>query len=226
MTQPDSLEPRRDTPIVVDGRQQHLDIAAALTRAQKLSARHQRVLLGVTGPPGAGKSTLSARLQRQLGDACAVVPMDGYHLSTAELDRRGLRHVKGCPDTFDAHGFVSVLQRLKTEDATVYVPEFDRALEQPISGAIGVPPGEVLVLVEGNYLLLDSQPWDQVRPLLDEVWYCNLPGPQRLQRLVQRHVVHGRSAEEAVVWANQVDQANADLIEASRLRANFVIDMD
>ena len=211
---------------MVDGRKPHLNIAGALTRAQKLVARHQRFLLGLTGPPGTGKSTLSARLQRQLGDACAVVPMDGYHLSTAELDRRGLRHVKGRPETFDAHGFVSALQRIRTEDATVYVPQFDRALEQPISGAIGVPPGEVLVLVEGNYLLLDIQPWGEVKPLLDEVWYCDLPGPQRLQRLVQRHVHHGRSAREAVEWANRVDQANADLIEASRLRADFVIDMD
>lgn len=127
-------------------------------RAATLATRGSRRILGIAGPPGAGKSTLAARLAEALGpETAVVVPMDGFHLAQAELARTGLADRKGAPDTFDVAGYVSLLRRLRGADgATVYAPAFDRSLEEPIAGSIPVTPCVPLVITEGNYLLHDA----------------------------------------------------------------------
>ncbi|WP_053686151.1 MULTISPECIES: nucleoside/nucleotide kinase family protein [unclassified Streptomyces] len=197
-----------------------------VVRAAALARRGGRRILGVAGPPGAGKSTLAARLAEALGPRTAVVvPMDGFHLAQAELDRLGRADRKGAPDTFDAAGYVSLLLRLRASDgATVYAPAFDRSVEEPIAGSIPVPPDVPLVITEGNYLLHDAGEWAGVRPLLDEIWYCAPDEDTRVRRLVERHVRHGREPADARAWVARSDEANARLIARGRHRADLVVD--
>jgi pantothenate kinase len=197
-------------------------------RVRALVKRSGRALLGLVGPPGAGKSTLAAALQAEFARIAQVVPMDGFHLANVELERLGRRDRKGAPDTFDAHGYVALLRRLlaQGDDEIVYAPEFRREIEEPIANAIPVFSRTQLVITEGNYLLLDDGPWAQVRELLDEIWYVDVPDALRVDRLTQRHQQFGRSAEDAAAWVASTDEPNARLIEASRSRASFVFRWD
>ncbi len=144
--------------------------AELLADASELSIAGQRRILGITGPPGAGKSTLSQRLAAALGPERAVlVGMDGFHISDAELRRTGLRDRKGAPNTFDRAGYAALLHRLRQKAGTVYAPAFDRVLEDSIAAAVAVPATVPLVVTEGNYLLL----WPEIRPLLDQVMWMD-----------------------------------------------------
>lgn len=196
----------------------------ALARADALAARGTRVVLGIAGAPGSGKSTLATALARHLGDRARIVGMDGFHLAQAELERLGRTGRKGAPDTFDVAGYVALLQRLRAaDDAVVLAPEFRREIEEPVAGAVAIPAEVPLVITEGNYLLLDTPPWDAVRPLLDECWFAEVPEQLRRERLIARHVAHGRSFEAARAWALGPDQHNAELIAATRARADAVV---
>lgn len=182
----------------------------------------RRFVLGIVGPPGAGKSVLAA----QLHDAVArsvVVPMDGFHLSNAELARLGRADRKGAPDTFDAAGYAALLTRIRQGDESVYAPAFDRSLEESIGGSICVEPGPRLVITEGNYLLLPTPPWDRVRAQLDACWYVDVDDAERVQQLVDRHVSFGKSPEVAHDWVMRSDEANATLVISTRDRADRVI---
>ncbi|MFF8467691.1 nucleoside/nucleotide kinase family protein [Streptomyces griseus] len=199
---------------------------AALTdRARALAESGGRRVLGIAGPPGAGKSTLAERLAAELDGRAALVPMDGFHLAAAELDRLGRAERKGAPDTFDAAGYVALLRRLRAPDPlhTVYAPAFDRSLEEPVAGALPVPPAVPLVVTEGNYLLLDDGPWAPVRTLLDEVWFLEPDPEARVRRLVDRHVRHGRPRRRAEEWVARSDEANARLVERGRDRADLIV---
>ena len=183
-----------------------------------------RVLLGITGAPGAGKSTLAVALAAAY--AAVVVPMDGFHLADAELVRRGLLDRKGAPETFDPDGYAALLARVRARpDRAVMAPLFERDLEQPLANAIPVPPSADLVVTEGNYLLLDEDPWPAVRAQLDAVWHVVTDDAVRLPRLVARHEAFGKSPHQARAWVERVDQANAARIEAARERADLVLDL-
>ncbi len=199
-------------------------VDSAVERARALAAGRARVILGIAGTPGAGKSTLAALLAAALGDAAVCVPMDGFHLAGRELARLGRSQRKGAPDTFDAAGYVALLGRLRSarDGVTVYAPRFDRELEEPVAGSIAVPAQARLVITEGNYLLMDAG-WAPVRALLDEAWYVEVPARVRLARLVRRHVAHGKSEDEARRWSLGSDQANAELIAATAHRANLAV---
>jgi len=186
-----------------------------------------RGLLGVCGAPGSGKSTLARRLAAELGEAVVVVPMDGFHLHDDQLARLGLSERKGAPETFDVGGYTSLLRRLRHEsDRTVYAPAFDRSRELALAAAIDVRPEHRLVVTEGNYLLYDGPGWQEVLPLLDEVWYVEGDERTRLERLVARHVAHGKSPEAAHRWATVSDQANADLVARTRAAADVLVHLD
>jgi pantothenate kinase len=178
-------------------------------------------LLGITGAPGAGKSTLAAALRDRWG--LPAVPMDGFHYADVELVRRGLRDRKGAPETFDAEGYAALLRRVRAREDDVVAPMFERDLEQPLAGAIFVPP-DGTVVTEGNYLLLDQPRWRAVRSAIDVVWHVHLDDALRVERLVARHVRFGKTPEQAQAWVERVDEANARLVEAARERADLVID--
>jgi pantothenate kinase len=185
-----------------------------------------RVLVGITGPPGAGKSTLAQALVRRLADGAVSVPMDGFHLSNEELDRLGLADRKGAPETFDAWGFVHLMRRLRAAEELVYAPAFYREIEQAIASALPVPRDTRLVVVEGNYLLLPTRPWALARPLFDLVVYLQVPDDVRVARLLARASEAGRDAAAARDWVLRNDEANARIVAASRDRADLVLAPD
>lgn len=201
--------------------QQHVAVTDLAEWIRRRAGGRRRFLFGITGSPGSGKSTLAAWLARSL--SAPIVPMDGFHLDNHTLDERGLRHLKGAPDTFDAGGFVEAVGLLRVADTDVLVPDFDREADESRADAIRVAREERIVIVEGNYLLLDSRPWSSLRDLLDTVAHLDLDVDRRVERLVARHVAFGRSVDEAVRFVEESDERNAALVEATRHRADIVI---
>ena len=195
-------------------------------RARGLVVGGERRLLGITGAPGAGKSTVAARVAAELGPrVAALVAMDGFHLANSVLERLGRRERKGAPDTFDVDGYVDLLRRLRAASAAavVFAPEYRREVGESIGSAVEVAPAVPLVLTEGNYLLLETGAWAGVRGLLDEVWFLEVDDAVRLGRLVHRHEQFGKSPAAARSWARGSDQRNADVIAVTRARADLVV---
>ena len=190
------------------------------------TGRSPRRILGITGAPGAGKTTYALGLVAASDVPAAYVPMDGFHLADVTLEALGRLDRKGAPDTFDAWGYAALLRRLREErDHVVYAPGFERELEQPIAGALAVPPEAELVVTEGNYLLLDRAEWRAVRAELDEVVHLETDDEARRRRLVARHVEFGKTPAEAEAWVARVDEANAALIRAAAHRADRVVQL-
>ncbi|MCL2728520.1 MAG: nucleoside/nucleotide kinase family protein [Actinomycetia bacterium] len=199
-------------------------IEELIAAARALIVPGRRRILGVTGAPGSGKSTLGEILVSALGDQAVLVGLDGFHLATAELDRLGRKPRKGAADTFDAAGYVNLLRRLRArEEETVYASFFDRSLEESLACAVPVHRETPLVITEGNYLLVEEGPWGQVRGLLDACWFLEPGEDVRFDRLIARHMAYGRSADEAYERSHGSDQRNADLIGSTRHRADRIV---
>ena len=199
--------------------------ADLVARVRALIVPGERRLLGITGAPGAGKSTLCSLIAGALGNDVAIVGMDGFHLANRELERLGRCGRKGAPDTFDAGGYAALLTRLRGAGETVYAPVFDRDLEESLGSAVPVFADTPLILTEGNYLLLEQGAWAQVRASLDAAWFLDLPDEVRLPRLVRRHQAHGRPRADAEAWVARVDQGNAELIQGTRSRADLIVQL-
>jgi pantothenate kinase len=212
-----------------------LGALADLARDALAAASGHRVLIGITGSPGAGKSTLAEALVGELnradgaadgarGTVAVHLPMDGFHLANATLDRLGLRDRKGAIETFDGWGFAGLLERVVAEtDHAVYAPGFERSADEPVAAEIAIEPSARIVVVEGNYLLVDEGPWQRVGDLLDEGWFVEASDDERVRRLVARHAEFGRTPEAALAWALEVDGANARVIAPTVARADLVV---
>jgi pantothenate kinase len=202
-------------------------LRALVARADALVGGRWRALLGICGPPGAGKSRLAGQLVAAFGPEAVLVPMDGFHLQDTELAEVGLLDRKGAPETFDVGGYAALLRTIRERpEVTLYAPAFDRDRELSLAGAIRVEPDHRLVVTEGNYLLLDRPGWWDVRAQLDECWFVRCEDTLRRRRLVDRHVRHGRTPEAAAAWVQRVDEPNALLVTATAERADLVVDVD
>ncbi|PYC77501.1 nucleoside/nucleotide kinase family protein [Streptomyces tateyamensis] len=219
------------TPAAPGPRTRPADLVAELLGLIGTARHGGRSMVGLTGAPGAGKSTLARHLVAEINRAAgagtaAYVPMDGFHLSNAQLDRLGLRHRKGSPPSFDVHGYVALLGRLATDRfREVYVPDFDRTLDEPVAARHLVAPSTRLVITEGNYLASDEPGWCEIRPLLHELWYLETEDSLRAERLIARQLTIGRGQEDAQAWVAENDQPNGEYVKRSRERCTRVLRM-
>ena len=195
---------------------QDVDITSLLPRLLALSDQGRR-LIAIAGPPGSGKSTLAARLAKALNatrpGVAAVVPMDGFHLDDAVLRAQGTLARKGAPWTFDTGGLLALLDRLRRNaENQIAIPLFDRNLEIARAGAALVAQDVPLLLVEGNYLLLDHPPWDAMAAVFDLTIFLDVPPATLERRLIDRWLAHGMTPDAARLKAQGNDLPNARMV--------------
>ena len=179
-----------------------------------LALMGSRKLVAVAGPPGSGKSSVSAALLDVLTEAgrgAAIVPMDGFHLDNRLLDQRGLRARKGSPDSFDAAGFLHLVRRIAAGEDVIY-PCFDRARDIAIAGAAHMPASTEFIIFEGNYLLLDAPVWRDLHLIWDYTIRLDTPRDVLETRLLNRWLAHGLTEAEARARRDQNDLPNAELV--------------
>ena len=187
----------------------------------------RRYVLGIAGGPGAGKSTLADHLTvvvSERGLPVGRAPMDGFHLTNAELERLGRRSRKGAPDTFDVGGYATLLRHIHT-DPTVAIatPDFDRDIDEPIAAVHRVEAGPGLVIAEGNYLGLATGGWPAVRAAIDELWFLAVDADERAERCRRRQLRFGATPTQAAAWVRDVDLPNGELVDATRDAADVVL---
>lgn len=202
-----------------------LDELTAVLAARKSPTR---TLIGIAGPPGAGKSTCAAVLEAGMNASgscnAAILPMDGYHYDDAILQERGLLQRKGAANTFDVAGFRHMLDRLRrNEEPQIAVPVFDRELELSRAGARVIPQAVDLLIVEGNYLLLDQPPWDDVPSFLDVTVMLTVSEAVLHQRLVERWQTHGIPEADIPAKVQANDLPNGRLVLSRSIASDFVI---
>lgn len=200
------------------------DLASLAATIFKQGHRRGRIVVAIAGPPAAGKSHISDRLEQLLPEGSSVVvPMDGFHYDDVVLEARGLRSRKGAPETFDFHGFEALLKRIRANEADVAVPVFDRSMELSRAGAAIVEQATRFVLVEGNYLLLDEDPWRRLADLFDFTVFLDVPRDELDRRLLRRWDEHGKTEAEARAWIDGNDMPNIDRVLARRRPADLVV---
>ncbi len=192
------------------------------SRAAALRPKGRRTLVGIAGPPGAGKSTLAEALVRTLGNRAALVEMDGFHLDNRILEMRGLLTRKGSPATFDSTGFLTTVRRLAVEDEVI-IPTFDRARDIAVAGSAVIGPEKSIAVVEGNYLLLNHLPWSELSGLWDFGVFLDVPLDELRQRLVCRWLDHGLDRESAVHRAEANDLPNARLVQSQSVKTDTMV---
>ncbi len=202
-----------------------LSFSDSLARVRDLlNDTDRRIIIGIVGKPGAGKSTLSSYLLENLPrDLVTLVPMDGYHLSNKILEKLERRDRKGAPDTFDSDGYSALIDRIARSKDNVYFPIFHREIEESIAAEGVVMKSTRIVLTEGNYLLHDEGSWKKVQSFLDETWFVEVDDSTRLERLVRRHHHFGKSLQESFDWAHGTDERNAEIVEKARNQADFIV---
>ena len=195
------------------------DLAREITTRGSAS---DRFIVGIAGPPGAGKSTLAEAIAKAIGAGARVVPMDGFHYDNAVLDRLGLRARKGAPETFDTLGFVHLMQRLRA-GGDAAIPVFDRETDLARAGADMVTGADKYLIVEGNYLLLDEAPWNELAPLFDLTVFVDVPEAELDRRLLDRWHHFGKTPADARHWIDSNDMPNIRRVTTGSRRADIVI---
>jgi len=204
-----------------------VDLEGLVAAARGLLARPGRHVLAITGAPGSGKSTLVEALLQVLEaespGAAAILPMDGFHYDDAVLHARGRRPWKGAPDTFDVGGLRSVLMRLRDPaEGAVAVPVFDRSLEISRGSARIIGPEVRLILAEGNYLLLQDDPWPGLLPLFDCTVMIEVPEEELRRRLRGRWVGYGLTEAEIEHKLDGNDIPNGHTVQRRSVPADLI----
>lgn len=182
-----------------------------------------RFITALAGPPGSGKSTMAAAVVAALGSGARAVPMDGFHYDDAVLIARGQRDRKGAPETFDAQGFIHLVRRLR-DGGEVAIPVFDRSMELSRAAADIVLETDRLLVVEGNYLLLDEAPWSDLAPLFDLTASFDVPEAELDRRLLDRWAQHGKTPAEARAWIDGNDMPNIRRVRDGSRRAEVTLE--
>ena len=204
----------------------NLNVKTLVARLRQQATPFSRFMVGIAGPPGSGKSTTAEMLRDGLlasGESAIVVPMDGFHFDDAVLNARGHRPRKGAPFTFDVAGFEVLLKRIKAREPEIAIPVFDRAMELARNAADIVTDEAKFILVEGNYLLLKSSPWDRLKPLFDFTIYLNVPEAELDRRLMQRWHGFGFSDEKAKAWIASNDIPNIRTVQSESAVADLTL---
>lgn len=200
------------------------EIASIAAAIFKRAGKSPRFLVAIAGPPGSGKSTLAERLHEVLPEhSSVVVSMDGFHFDDVVLNQRGLRPRKGSPETFDYAGFAALLKRIRAGEPEIAIPVFDRSMELSRAGAAIVGLEAKFVLVEGNYLLLDEEPWSALGELFDYSIFLDAPRGELERRLMERWRGHGKSDDDARAWIASNDMPNIERVLARRRSPDLVV---
>lgn len=185
----------------------------------------ERLVVGLVGAPGSGKSTIAAELEDQLKEAgifAGLVAMDGFHLSNAVLEELGRGNRKGAPDTFDVEGYLTTLDRVRADGAPqVLVPVYRRDMHESVAAG-SIVSGTGVVVTEGNYLSLETRGWGAVRERIDLLIHIDVPEEVLVLRLINRHEDFGKNPIAAGHWVRTVDLPNARLIATSVHRCDEV----
>lgn len=196
-------------------------------QALSLLDQHGRRFLAMAGAPGSGKSTSAATLQDAVNatapGAAAILPMDGFHFDDAVLEDRRRRPWKGAPDTFDVGGLISVIMRLRQQDDIVAVPVFDRDLEISRGSARLIPQDTRLIIVEGNYLLLEEAPWSGLAPLFDLTVMIDVPEIVLAERLRARWAHYDMSSDQIMQKLEDNDLPNGRRVRQHSRPADFIL---
>ena len=187
-----------------------------------------RQLIAIVGPPGAGKSTLSHSICEKLNESspeiAAILPMDGFHFDDSILRERGVLNRKGAPFTFDVGGMKSILQRLKlNQEEEVAVPVFDRSIEVSRGSARIISKFTPIILVEGNYLLLEEEPWSSLGEFFDYTVMIDTPQQELEDRLTERWLKHGLSTKDATIRIRANDLPNVRIVIEHSRKADFIL---
>ncbi|TRD22894.1 nucleoside triphosphate hydrolase [Palleronia caenipelagi] len=203
-----------------------MDRSTLAEKLVPLAQKNTRTIVAFAGGPGAGKSTLVeallAEIETNAPGAAAILPMDGYHYDDLYLEPNGLRPRKGAPETFDVGGLRTTLARLRADnESRVAVPVFDRSIEIARAGARLILPQHRLILVEGNYLLLEQDPWTDLREMFDMTVFVDVPLDILRARLTERW--SDLPAEEARRKVDENDLPNARYVADNSTTADFTI---
>lgn len=189
-----------------------------------------RIIIGLAGIPGSGKSTLGQRLvetlHRRAPGVAVLVPMDGFHLPNARLADLDLRSRKGAPETFDAAAYLELLHGVRSGVGPIFFPIYDRKRHEPVMDHTPehtIAPHVRVVVTEGNYLLLDMEPWNRLEMILDACWFLDTPVDIARQWTIQRHIHGGRNPKDAAVQYEHNDAVNTKLVLARRRRADLIL---
>ena len=204
------------------------DLAAELKQKVSQLTGKSQFWIGLAGGPGSGKSTLAQALKAELGKLLTIIPLDGYHYYRRELDAMDdpveAHARRGAPFTFNSSRFVNDLIEARGRGEGVF-PSFDHAEGDPVEASIRLHKGPQIVLVEGNYVLLDTEPWCQLRDrVFDESWFLDVSVAECNRRVCKRHVETGLTEEQAQLRVATNDSINAELItKISRRNADRII---
>ncbi|TMV76791.1 nucleoside/nucleotide kinase family protein [Thioclava sp. BHET1] len=201
---------------------------AGLVEMALARPKGRRFLLALVGAPGSGKShiaeALCAAVTAQAPGRAAVLPMDGFHYDDAVLHALDRHPRKGAPDTFDVDGLRHLLERLRRNDENaVAVPVFDRDLEISRAAARLIPQTVDLVIVEGNYLLLQTPPWSRLAPFFDQSVFLDVPEAELALRLRRRWEGYQLTEEQIRVKLDEVDLPNGRRVAAESRSADFIL---